>query len=285
VQVGTIQISVPSWWYVNDPYRVCGRNARGGAVFAFEAAILGASECDFPPNVIAITNAPPGPVPHARSVVRNGIPTQSGYSDDGSARVRIVRALGMQIRISGPQTDKILRTMTHSPRSVVLNSEVDSVPRGWRQVTFGRLRFAVPGNWEVRHRSEWGGCSPNIMPNVLELNTAVTPNVRLCSFPETDARSLSAQPGMVLGAGPMVEPLQAPNACRQRAGLRICIFRQPTVDRGNTKRALSLLTARISASGWPHPYRLEIGLTGSGLTPLRIFDSIRPANQWVTGVN
>lgn len=272
VQAGTIQISVPASWFIENPGYACGGGVPG-MVFGYEQPKLPAGEgCRYPPNVVAITAAPRGPLHHARHVLRNGIKAELGRRGD----TRLLRALGMQVQANGPLADRVLGTLTHSPLSVVLHSAT-SVPRNWRHVTFGGLRLAVPARWTVRH-SAWSSCVFNIEPDVLALRNTRAFTASSCPAVAPIARYLAAQPGMVVDAGPKIEPTPANAHCQRRAALRICIDPPPTGSGDTVGHELSLLTAQITAPGWTHPDQIEIGLTGTGLTPARIFDSIQPAH-------
>jgi hypothetical protein len=85
---------------------------------------------------------------------------------------------------------------------------------------------------------------------------------------------------MVVSAGPRVGAAPPDATCLTRNTLRICVDPPPSVNGGFVNgQELNLLTAQIAVPGQATTAQIEIGLTGSGLAPLEIFDSVRPANQ------
>jgi hypothetical protein len=93
------------------------------------------------------------------------------------------------------------------------------------------------------------------------------------------AGSLAGSPGLVIGAGPKVGAAPPDATCLTRNTLRICVDPPPPVNGGvSGGQQLNLLTAQIAVPGQTTIVQVEIGLTGSGSTPLEIFDSLRPTN-------
>ena len=57
-------------------------------------------------------------------------------------------SLGVEITVDGPLGQRVLHTLTWSPRSVVLApGSSPAIPSSWRYVSFAGLRFSVPANW------------------------------------------------------------------------------------------------------------------------------------------
>lgn len=168
VAVGTVQVSVPSTWSVEDP-SYCGGGPIQGMVFVAPHPGFGTSpQCALAPNVISILPSPTAPVPHGTSQELNSIAVTSGWTQSGT-RTEIIRALGYDITASGPLAEQVLHTLTYSPLSVVLNSEVTNTPAGWQSVSFGGMRFAVPPTWSISRFSWWGGCPGNLAANTFLL--------------------------------------------------------------------------------------------------------------------
>src|ERR1039458_7274589 len=68
----------------------------------------------------------------------------------GPPRSYLVPSLGVEITVDGPLGQRVLHTLTWSPRSVVFASGSSPVvPSSWQQVTFAGLRFSAPENWPV----------------------------------------------------------------------------------------------------------------------------------------
>ena len=277
IAYGNLQISVPSSWLVEDPgYSVDGDVP--GTVFVGEAPAR--SSRALPPNLVSFTTARVSPVAHARAVLVNGVHATLGWTKPGGKTTYLERALGMEVTVSGPFAQRILQTTTHSPLSVVLGSGVVGTPPGWRTVSFGGLRFAVPGTWRIERDSWWGGCPGDIEPYYLRLSTARTLSLPSCPAPPPTAAHVGAVPGVVLGAGPQVSGTGSPTgSCLSRVGLRICLEPPPFGGGFEAGRQLDLLTALVYLPGRTVPDQVEIGLFGSGLVPLQIFDSLRPSGD------
>lgn len=287
VDFESVQISVPSGWLVEDPGYACGGSE--GMVFISEAPHLpsGESSCVLTPDLVSLRPAGSSPVPGGHPGVVNGIRVERGQSRAGSTTTYLERGLGVDVAASGPLAQEVLGTLTHSPLSVVLGSVVSGTPSGWHNVAFGGLRFAVPDGWAVTRDSSWGGCPGGITPDVLRLSTAQTVSDPGCgAAPLPTAGGGAPVAGMVVGAGPQVSAGDVQSEqCVHRNGLRICIEPPPAVGDGQQPgRQLDLLTATVFLPGRSRPDQVEIGLVGSGLTPLRIFDSLEPVGGFATGV-
>jgi hypothetical protein len=276
VSLGNVQISVPSSWSVEDPLYDCGSRG-GGMVFINHAPTsppqgLG---CALAPNTVELSTTTSAAPQESHRKTINGIPVTIATSK--SFTIGTVFASGTEVVVQGPLAAKVLATLTRSPQSVVLHSSVDSVPSGWRRVSFGGLRFAVPGQWTLQREAIWEGCPGNIAGGVLELSTAERSIYPSCEGVPNTAGSLAASPGMVLGSGPQVQRAPADATCLTRHGLRICIDPPPPPNGGYSfGHELDLLTAQVKVPGQADIDQIEIGLTGNGMTPLEIFDSLKP---------
>jgi hypothetical protein len=275
LSLGAIQISVPSSWQVSESS--CAGD-EPSAVFVNVQPTLGV-ECSLPANAIEMTNWPSGPVSHAEQTIINGVPVREGLVRTGRSTTLVVSALGIEVRLAGPLSARVLATLTRSPLSVVLNSSVRSMPVGWTPVIFGGLRMSVPAGWKIQRTDYWGGCpGDNISPNVLELNTAQVLLAPPCVAPLSTAGALAARPGMVIFAGPLVKGPPVDATCFTRDGLRICVDPPPPPTGGEIPgRELNLLTAQVTVPGQRVVDQVELGLTGTGMTPLQVFDSLTPA--------
>jgi hypothetical protein len=82
---------------------------------------------------------------------------------------------------------------------------------------------------------------------------------------------------MVLGSGPQIQRAPGDATCLTREDLRICIDPPPPPNGGYSfGYELNLLTAQVKVPGQADIDQIEIGLTGNGMTPLEIFDSLKP---------
>lgn len=276
ISSGNVQISVPSSWLVyNDD---CSNDVAGIVFVAEPPRVMSNTGCTTPANVVSIGAARRSSITHGRTAVVNDIHVSIGWSRAGTTLTYTEWALGMEVTASGPLAQRVLRTITHSPLSVVLGSDIYGTPEAWRTVIFGGLEFSVPGNWQVTHVSWWGGCPYDIAANTLQLSAAQSISSPSCPAPPTNAGYEAAVAGMVVGAGPKLTASSTQgDRCVRRDRLRICV--EPVVLNGSysSELHLGLLTAEVFLPGTIRPDLVEIGLAGSGITPLRIFDSLRPA--------
>jgi hypothetical protein len=273
LSLGNVQISVPSAWLIEDPGITCGSRDYS-MVFIDEAPSLPPSRagCLPPINVVELSSVGKATLVHSHRATVNSIQVTESTSSSGSTTTEVVRALGMQVRVKGPLAAAVVATLTRSPLSVVLDSSVRSVPTGWQHVVFGGIRFAVPSQWRISRTTSWQGCLSNIEARVLVLSTAQVVYGPSCFPPPPTAGYLTAQPGMILGSGPHVLHAPANATCLRRSGLRICVDSPPE----GFGHGLDMLTAQISVPKQTALDQIEIGLTGTGLTPLQIFDSMQP---------
>ena len=279
LSLGAIQISVPSAWVSTDP---------GGIICGFGSSYIfidqtpyspdSTPKCAAPINVVELSSAAGAPLPHSRQVTLNSLRVAESKTSPGFSPVtETVRALGMQLIVKGPLAADVVKTLTRSPLSVVLGSSVNSVPSGWQHVAFGGIRFAVPRQWAINRSTSWGGCPSNIEADALVLSTARSELDPSCLSVPGTAGGLTAQPGMVLASGPLVSHAPADATCLKRNGLRICVDPPPSPTEGEESGIeLNLLTAQISVPNQSAVDQIEIGLTGTGVTPLQIFDSMQP---------
>jgi hypothetical protein len=233
--------------------------------------------CPPPDNVVELSSAAKTPLVHSHRGTINSIPVTESNNSPGSKTTVIVRAIGMQVRAQGPLAERVVATLTHSPYSVVVGSSVSSVPAGWQYVVFGGIRFSIPSEWTTSRSTAWGGCPYNIEAGVLALSTAQVVSAPGCPAPPETAASLAAEPGMVLDSGPLVPHAPADATCLRRNRLRICIDPPPPPVGGFAPgHEVNLLTAQVTVPQQATVDQIEIGLTGTGVTPLEIFDSMRP---------
>lgn len=99
----------------------CGADVPGMVYIYEQPGSGGASQCGLAPNVVSITSSSTAALPHAAPAELNSIEVTTGWTQVGSLRTEIVRALGYDISAGGPRADQVVHTLTHSPLSVVLN--------------------------------------------------------------------------------------------------------------------------------------------------------------------
>lgn len=271
------QISVPAGWFIENPGEVCGSHDAGRVFIAESTKLTGVGGCGPAVNVITIRASTPGTLPHSRRATVNGIGVEIASVTRGGTTTYLEAGLGVDIGATGPMARAVLKTITHSPRSVVLNSPGLAAPATWRQVTFGGLRFAVPRAWRTEREKNWGGCGFNLAPNVLVLNTARADFIPGCPAPMSTAKADAGVAGMVVGAGPKIDERLHGTGCRLQGQLRICVYPQPLTGGFPTDGGLQILTALVYLRHQQRPDLVEIGLNGSGLAAAQIFDSLATA--------
>jgi hypothetical protein len=278
LSLGSVQVSVPSSWLVEDPGYTCGA-AQQGMVFINQPPTLpNDNGCKLPVNVVELSSVPAKPPSGYHQTVINSVPAFERSTGPGRALTETVRAFGIQVMAKGPLAARVVGTLTHSPLSVVLGSSVGSAATGWRHVDFGGLSFSVPRQWAVQRVDWWGGCPFNIAGGTLLLSTAQYLSAPGCPIAPGTAGYLAARPGMVLFAGPKVAVAPTDAKCLTRNRLRICIDPPPPSTGGlGPGHELNLLTAQVTVPHRAIIDQVEIGLTGSGDLPLHLFDSIQIA--------
>ena len=152
VAFGKAQLSVPATWWVLYNSPPCPTGSPPGEVFV--NPVPGVFHCP--------AETAPGP----STTVRFGPPTSPlstvlGHPEvingifvypypTGPQSSYLVPSLSIEITVDGPLGQRVLHTLTWSPRSVVLApGSSPAIPSSWRWVTFAGLRFSVPANWPV----------------------------------------------------------------------------------------------------------------------------------------
>ncbi len=274
-----IQVSVPTSWQVAVLGRTyCGQP--GGVVFLgskIPSTEPGCTQAFDATNAVSLrTGSQPAP-PESKQVLIHGLKVTLTTEHRTGTETGYVN--GMTVTASGPLAAKVIRTITRSPRSVVLGPYWASVPRTWRHVDFGGLSFSEPGHWAVQRATWFGGCPYNIDPSTLVLSTARSFFAPGCPMRPSTAGYMAAREGMKVFTGPAVPSTRAQlrgAKCRSLNGLRVCVHPY-RLERGySATNYPGLLTADVYLPGRARPDLVEIGLNGSGTMPLSILNSLRP---------
>ena len=282
IAVGTVQISVPASWFVNSA--ACTAD---GVVFTDGEPIGGTgSPVCTPRNVVSIGPSTSADLPGGYRAVLNSIDVTISQAQTTGPATQLsgpesetVRALGYDITAQGPDFKLVLATLTHSPLSVVLDSQVSHPPTDWKSIQFGGLQFSVPPTWTTDRYTWWGGCPGNLQANTLQLSTAQTFSALGCPPPPQSVQYESGVAALVVGSGPQIQSVESGATCVERNALRICIDPFPTPsDGGAPGHGVSILTAQISVPGQTTLDQIEIGLNGDGTSALNISDSLRPVS-------
>jgi hypothetical protein len=286
VAYGDAQLSVPSSWYVS--YRLGCYSGNPPGVMTVDP-ILASINCGaetFPeprttvslgPATVRNEDQPPTALGHR--MVINGISVL--HDAAGSGGTYIGPSLGVEISVGGVLGQRVLHTLTRSPRAVALaKGPAPSVPSSWRSVTLGGVRLSVPASWPVQSESLFfltcfsgpaEGYSLSHASVVLDTDVAV--DVHGCPAARNNAPPLrSPSNGLRIDTGPAFLRVQtfrfASGNCLDLHGLTACPATSPDY---------SILVLRVTEPGRSKPVFVSIGLAGDGMVARTILYSLRPA--------
>lgn len=275
VELGDAQISVPSGW--NAGYNTCPIAEQPGSVFISTADYK--MSCSSRPGVQRVPAVYLAPAPTSlglsaisRKTVNGIVVLETSHSPAESSYV--VPSLGVSVGLAG-SAQRVLATLTHSPRAVVLSGAPDpAVPPSWQGYSFAGLRFAAPSTWPGQVTELYGPlCN---IPGIESLQSVML---------STDTeRALPACPDEIVPYrveppvdGVRVDAVAAlavptpsgPAAhCFEIRGLAACPYANP---------AFGVLYLRVTGPRISHAVMFEVGLAGSGSTARTILGSLRPA--------
>jgi hypothetical protein len=280
VAFGNAQLSVPAAWWVLYDSPPCPTGSPTGEVFV-----------DPPPGVFACPlEIAPGP----STTVRFGPPTSplstvlghpeviNGISvypyPTGPQSSYLVPSLGVEITVDGPLGQRVLHTLTWSPRSVVLApGSSPAIPSSWQQVTFAGLRFSAPANWPINRTQVTPGlgaiCRQQgvaFWDTIVTLSTDARP-LLLPPCPRMSPTPQQPENGVQVDSGLRTEPMATLSLsahCLVLHGLTACPATSP---------AYSILVLRVNVPGRSKPVFVSIGLAGNGMVARTILDSVRAA--------
>jgi len=278
VAFGGLQIWVPPSWAIRSQGGCAGPSAAG--------VVYGGTEprrgCALPPNVVRLSFVNIGgpvcdaftcPTTRPRGAFTiNGLLVLPGPAAPGALSVDVVLT-GIRVTVSGPLARRALSTLALSPAYAVLAAGPKSaLPAGWRWHVFGGIQFAAPAGWPVERTRGWDSCSPSVIPDTVLLSTANTSMQLPCGPRPGLARFVGGQPGIVVGAGPLV-PRPVGYLC---PGL--LVRHGFCYDEPSAFGTVFTLFQRIR--GQRKATIMYIGLSGTGITAQTIYDSIRPYPRW-----
>jgi hypothetical protein len=297
VAFGDAQVSVPpTWWvlynssvcvtgspvggvYVNPSGGFC--SARGTPKGKTAVALMPLSENEYQP-----------PSAYGQRQVINGITVYELYSFalTTSGGTYLVPSFGVEIEAEGPLANRVMHTLTRSPRAVVLASgPVPAAQYGWHTLTFERLSFTAPAWWQVTRTSyNYGIGTPCAsLPGVSFFNEGVgggevvlSTDRFLAAFP---CPIESGTPGPVYPGGG-IEVDAGSNTLSELAteGLHPAFSRHCPDLHGLTacpasSPAYSILVLKVRVPGRATPVFVSIGLAGNGMVARTILYSLRRA--------
>ena len=190
----------------------------------------------------------------------------------------LVPSLSVEITVDGPLGQRVLHTLTWSPRSVVLApGSSPAIPSSWQQVTFAGLRFSAPANWPINRTQVTPGlgaiCRQQgvaFWDTIVTLSTDARP-LLLPPCPRMSPTPQQPENGVQVDSGLRTEPmvtLSLSAHCLVLHGLTACPATSP---------AYSILVLRVNVPGRSKPVFVSIGLAGNGMVARTILDSVRAA--------
>jgi len=280
VSFGNVQISVPPTWVVwPNGHAICSqRPGAGDGVVYLNAAVVTYDSvvCTAQPasEVLVDHLAPHAHLPKSTRKVVNGIPVEVPLLSLQSGPINDVRTtyyvptLGAQITAAGPLSMEVLRTLTHSPLSVITaDAPRTDPPSSWVRVSHDAISFAVPPRWTVLHTHNLP-CGSGLLANQVLLFPSERNVVYGCPAEESTARAGAGVPGasVIVGAEPLAGDLLRTVSVH---GLEIKVLK--------TSEISNVLEVAVHVPGRAQATVVHVGMTGNGSEARAIVDSIRAA--------
>ena len=298
VAFGDAQISVPPTWWVLYNSSACVTGSPVGDVYVNPRGGFCAAK-GTAKGKTAVTLVPPNekeyqpPSAYGQRQVINGIAVYELYSfaPTPAGGTYLVPSLGVEIEAEGPWRQRVMDTLTRSPRAVALASGPGpAVQSGWHTLTFNGLSFAVPAWWLVtRTVLNYGVDTPCASsPGVSLFNGGVgggevvlSTDIGLAAFPCAIG---SGTPGPPVYPGDGVEVDAGSNTLSELAteGLRLaftkhCLYLHGLTACRATSPVYSILVLWVNVPGHKNPVFVSIGLAWNGMTARTILYSLRAA--------
>ena len=277
---GNAQVSVPVTWWVLYKSPPCPTGSPPGEVFVEPSPGVFHCPVETTPGPSTTVRLGPPASPHSNVLGRpeliNGILVY--FYPTGPKSSYMVPSLGVEITVDGPLGQRVLHTLTWSPRSVVLAPGPSrAILSSWLHVSFAGLRFSVPSNWPITRTQVTPGlgaiCREQgvaLAGTMVTLSTDARP--RLLAFcPRMSPTPQLPENGVQVDSGLRTEPtvtLSLSAHCLVLHGLTACPASSP---------AYSILVLRVNVPGRSKPVYVSIGLAGNGVVARAILYSLRPA--------
>jgi hypothetical protein len=189
----------------------------------------------------------------------------------------VVPSLGVSLQLIGAAAQRVLATLTYSPRAVVLSGQpAPPVPVSWHVFAFAGLSFAAPATWPriATAHSGWGCTTPGVEAlTSVTLSTDKQLAVYYCPAQVGPPRVEPAADGVRVDATPsraVPTPTGLATHCLAIHGLTACPYAQP---------AFGILYLLVSGPAMPHAIMFELGLAGDGMVARTILGSLQPAQE------
>jgi len=275
------ELFIPASWYVLYDSPPCPVRKVAGEMFVNPKS--GVFHCPEVPASGPKTTVSVGP-PRPSNSTPDGHPLNiNGFLvypfPAGSQSTYMVPSLHVEIMVSGPLGQRVLRTLNQSPRAEVLAPGVTpTAPSSWQVVSFAGLMFSVPTGWPIIHDQVVNvpGNPCRVLgvafgQTEVSLSTDARPFIRnfMCALlpptPYVAADTVQVDSG--LQGSPFVT-LSFSIRCLKLHGLTIC----PSVT-----PAFSILFLRVTVPGRDKSVLVSLGLAGDGSVARTILYSLRAA--------
>jgi hypothetical protein len=289
VAFGDAQISVPSTWRVLYNSSECPTGSPQGEVLVNPQLAICRNEgagSQGPKTMVWLNLLTKLGSGYKHRTVISGF---SVYDDLGTY---FVPSLRLQFGASGPLAQRVLHTLTRSPRVIALASGPGpAVQYGWHTLSFHGLSFTAPAWWPVtRTLLNYGvempcASSPGVAfvdggvgGGEVVLSTDIGLAAFPCPFESGNQEPVYPGDGVEVDAGSNTLSELATEGlhlafskhCLDLHGLTACPASSP---------AYSILVLRVTAPGHRQPVFVSIGLTGNGMTARTILYSLRAVSS------
>ena len=199
---------------------------------------------------------------------------------DGSDVAYVVPSLAVKIELFGPDATRVIGTLTHSPRQVVLSNGPVAAPPTWKYVAFDGLSVQVPPADYVFPTT--GSTYPIYTCSLLgttALSSQVFRDIDATKTSPSGCPNFSESAASVFGQARTGVQIHARvdsavtqdgfsdlGACFSVHSFKVCPYALPELD---------ILAVRVSGNSLPHSLLVLIGLSGSGLDAERVLYSMR----------
>lgn len=271
VAYGDVQVSVPQSWDVLD-----AGDCDDGEPVPSDAVYLGTAQaggiCNRSASYVWLEAGSTNRAPGVATDV-NGITV---YSTKSAPTVLHIPSLATLASAKGPLAERVLHTLSVSPRYVALASgPVPSIPSSWHRVTYGGVSVAVPADWPVVNDSQWHSCTSDYESYYREevVFDSGTADINLISCPgrfQSDALSASGEGGLTINTGPyraLSDHFWPARQCFPVNNVTVCPLMFP----------YSIMPLDVHVPGRKQPVEVDIGLAGSGEIARTILYSIEKA--------
>jgi hypothetical protein len=262
VDFGDTQVSVPPSWSLNLD---CPRPNGGSMILEsvsghHEGPLSQGTDCAINRSGTSVTVAPYSATATGAANETNGIQVY------GSQTVLAIPALGVKVTAKGPLGSRVLRTLTHSPRAILLApGPSPPVPSSWQRVSYDGISLDVPATWPQLSLGPFP-CGGPLLFGVSEVILS-SPGMSTAMCPGGPEPVTQPKDGLLLESLSLVGGrLPKPGPCIHIGALSAC----PTTV------AYGILGLLVRVPGKVEPVGVGLGLSGDGMVARTILYSMKP---------